>query len=175
LNQLGREWLEFGHIALRLLSTDRATLVIHERTAGDRPRVIRQMESLCGQAFTDDHADIPTACFACGGGDLEKRKRYDWDPNSWLYCPRCKTFLAGFGDYNFIRDPHSEPVEEWKPRQDLEPLIAQMRPWLGERMLQFFLDDGHLRDGAEEAMLSILRTDADRYLKVPLDDILYPY
>ncbi len=175
VEQLSRDWLEMCRAAVDLLPTGRACVMIHERTAEDRGLVVRQVRELCNdETLVDEQADIPRVCPNCGG-PLDQRKRYEWDPNDWLYCAKCRTFLAGFGDYNFVRQASHEKFDRWKERSNVDDLIPSFRPWLGDAALEFFLSNNHLCEGAEKRFEQLIRSEYERHRQTPLDDILYPY
>jgi hypothetical protein len=174
IDQLARDWLEQCRIALELMGTGRARVIIHERTAEHPERLRNQLEQLCGEEFVDEQASIPQACSRCNGS-LERTSRYDWDPNLWLYCPNCALFQEGFGGYNFIREASLEKFAAWSEKIDVQSLIPRFRPWLGESVLNFYLTNQHLKDGAEERLGELILEERARHAQTPLDDILYPY
>jgi hypothetical protein len=171
--QLARDWLELCRMSVELLATGRARVFIHERWAGDREGFTGKVSQLCGHDLIDDHADVPGQCLRCGGA-LVRRQRYAWDPNDWLFCGACDLFLAGFGDYNFIREPSNENFDGWREKVD-GALAAQFSPWLGEAMLEFFMSNGHLEARGEERLEALVLAERERHLATRLDDILYPY
>lgn len=174
VEQLARDWREFARVAIELIEKGRGRIFLHERTAEDRAGFVGQVSELAGEAFVDELADVPTVCARCGG-PLARKKRYDWDVNDWLWCPKCDLFAEGFGNYNYIREAAKEDFANWKSRCGVEELIGEFRPWLGEKLLEFCLADGHLKAGGERVLADLLLADRSRYADVPLDDILYPY
>ena len=174
VEQLARDWRELARIAVELIEKNRGRLFLHERTAGDRAEFVRQISGLVGKPMADEMADIPTSCARCGEL-LARKKRYEWDINDWLWCPGCNLFAEGFGNYNYIREAAKEDLENWKSRCDTDSLIAEFRPWLGEKLLEFFLADEHLKVGGELVLSNLLLSARSHYADVPLDDILYPY
>lgn len=174
VEQLARDWREFARVAVDLLESGRGRIILHERSAEDRAGFVQRVSALAGEKLIDESADVPSVCARCGGA-LTRKRRYDYDPNDWLHCPVCDLFAEGFGNYNYIRQAAREDFGAWKGRCRVDELAREFRPWMGERLLDFFLADEHLKPGAEATLADILRADRPRYADVPLDDILYPY
>lgn len=168
--QLAREWLELLAAAWRLPN---AILVFHEHALIDNhDETLRNALDLVPR-----HQCSPTHCQVCRAILIEK-KRTTADENPWLYCPSCERFIEGEGDYNFLRTESNVErcrSEERNVDAELKSVAAVLSDVLGRQAVDFFREGGHWEPNAAAEFRPILNADADRWNRVPLNEILYPY
>lgn len=168
--QLAREWLELLAAAWRLPD---ALFVFHEHTLIDNhDETLRKSLDLVPR-----HRMAPTHCHVCRAILIEQ-KRTPVEEHPWLYCPSCNRFIEGEGDYNFLRTESS--VEKCRTQErtagaEFKSVAAVLSDILGRQVVEFFQDGRHWESNAAAQFRPILNNDADRWNRVPLNEILYPY
>ncbi len=171
-------WLDPRHLVRELMELlamtwrlPDASIAFHERGLTDHHASL--LEGNLGLVTTNRR--VPANCDTCGTV-LERHRRVPDDDNDWPFCPSCRRFVEGEGGYNFLRVESDLEAYRREERAALDDaVLVAMRAAIGRRPVEFFVDGGHWAQDGERSLRDILGRDPDRWCKVRLDEILYPY
>lgn len=90
------------------------------------------------------------SCEICGRKLSVKEGQVGRRYEELLYCEHDDLFYSGAGGYNYIRRFKLEGLRSWKDKDHAKELTDFFAEHLGQDLIQFFVDEAYLADGARK-------------------------